>query len=112
MAKKTSVTKKTSSGKWQISWKNLWVSASVVLNIAFLVLLFTMFFTPTLDSVWIKEGLVRYCSDQNDDLYAGEPKDVQALRDFTCASGDAKPYFENALKIYLFSQGITETNKQ
>jgi|SRR5687767_3460977 len=107
MAKK--VTKKSVSvGKWQMSWKNLFIVASVTVNIAFLVVFVTMIFTNKLDGVFIEEGLARYCSATNDSLYADSEETVKALRDFTCAKGDAKPYFDSAFKIYSFSRGITQ----
>lgn len=107
MAKK--VTKKSVSvGKWEMSWKNLLFAASVTVNIAFIVVFLTMIFTNKLDGMFIEEGLARYCSSANDSLYANSEETVKALRDFACAKGDAKPYFDSAFKIYSFSRGITQ----
>ncbi|HSE29084.1 MAG TPA: hypothetical protein VLA77_00665 [Candidatus Saccharimonadales bacterium] len=103
------VTKKPAgSGKWQMSWKNLMISASVVLNIAFIVLFFTMFFTNALDAVQIENGVAKYCSDGSNYLYENSEESIQALRDFTCARGDAKPYFDSAFKIYQIARGISQ----
>lgn len=105
MAKK--VPKKIAVGKWQMSWKSLFFAASVTLNIAFVVVFCMMIFTNKLDGMFITEGLSRYCSTANDVVYSDSDDNVKALREFTCAKGDAQPYFDNAFKTYKVTEGVT-----
>lgn len=94
----------SASGGTSISWKNLFVSASVALNIAFLVLFITMISTNKLDVMFIQEGMNRYCKVENDILFVGSSDQTKALRKFTCATGDAREPFEKAFNDYLKTQ--------
>lgn len=99
-----------SRGAWQFSWKNFLIAASVALNIAFFVLFITMTATNKLDVMFINEGVNRYCKVENDMLFDGNSDQMQALRRFTCAKGDAKEPFERAFNEYLKTQDIEPTN--
>lgn len=86
--------------KGKMSWKQLLVSASVTLNIAFVVVLITLATTHALDGLWMREGLTRYCSPANDSKFDDMTEASKSLRDFTCAKGDAADDFEAAVKAY------------
>ncbi|HEU5187726.1 MAG TPA: hypothetical protein VFT87_04460 [Candidatus Saccharimonadales bacterium] len=97
-------------GVWQFSWRNFLIAASIVLNIAFVVLFITMTGTNKLDIMFIQEGVNRYCKVENDMLFDGSSDQMQALRRFTCAKGDAKEPFQRAFNEYLRTQNIEPTN--
>ena len=103
MASKKSSSKAT-KGMWQ--WKGLFVSASVTLNIAFVVVFIAIISTSALDIMVMKEGLNRYCSTANDLKFEDSTAKTQALREFTCARGDAADDFEAALNAYLKTKDI------
>jgi hypothetical protein len=103
MADKKGVSK---NKNFSIDWKNFLVTASVVLNIAFVVVFVTIVGTNALDRVVMSEGLSRYCSTANDGKFSDASDRVKALRDFTCAHGDAQDDFEAAFNTYLTSKGI------
>lgn len=96
--------KKTSSKKnfnWLMPWKNFYLSVSVAVNIAFIVLFVTMAGTHALDGMWMREGLNRYCDAANDTKFKDNSEATKALRDFTCAKGDAADDFQKAFNAYL-----------
>lgn len=87
-------------------WKGLFVAGSVTLNIAFVVIFIAIVTTNALDIMVMKEGLNRYCATANDAKFKDSSDKTQALRDFTCARGDAYDDFQSALGAYLKSKGI------
>lgn len=87
--------------KWKMSWKRLFFAASVALNIGGLVILITLVSTNSLDNLWIREGLDRYCASANDSKFKDNTEASKALRDFTCAKGDASKDFQQAFDAYL-----------
>lgn len=87
-------------------WEQFAFSASVVVNIAFLVVFIAIIGTHALDVTLIKEGVNRYCDTSNDAKFADSSAKVRALRDFTCARGDAADDFQTAFNAYLKSKGI------
>jgi len=89
---------------WQ--WKGLFFAASVTLNIAFVVVFITMVTTNALDIMVMKEGLYRYCLASNDTKFEDSSDKTKALRDFTCARGDASDDFQNAVNDYLKTKGL------
>lgn len=97
---------KTAKGMWQ--WKGLFFSASVALNIAFVVVFIALIGTSALDVMLMKEGLNRYCATSNDAKFKDSNAKTQALRDFTCARGDASDDFKTALDAYLKTKGISD----
>lgn len=99
-----------SRGVWRFSWKGFLIAASVALNIAFFVLFITMTTTNKLDIMFIHEGITRYCKVENDTLFKSNSDQMQALRRFTCAKGDAEEPFEKAFNEYLKTQDIVPTN--
>jgi len=100
-------TKKNSKrSRLTTSWKSFFYAASVTLNIAFVVVFVTMISTNALDGMLMKEGLNRYCSEANDKKFEDNPAKTQALRDFTCAKGEAQDDFETAVNAYLKSRGL------
>jgi hypothetical protein len=99
--------KKSSSPKMYMSWKQLFIAASVAANIAFVVAIATMMTSHVLDGMFMNEGLSRYCSSDNNDKFKDTTDKVKALRAYTCASGDAKGYFDNGFKSYLDYKAIT-----
>ncbi len=107
-SKKPSVDKSGSNPKGKMSWKRLFVISSVVLNVAFIVLLITMITTNALDALFIREGLSRYCSTADDWLFANNSEKLIAFRNYTCGMGNAQTYFESGFSNYLQSIGIEE----
>lgn len=106
VTKKPVIKKNTGGMRWSISWKNWLIAASVTLNIAFVVVLITMMTSHALDGMFMKEGLSRYCAVANDYQFDTAPAKVKALRVFTCAGGDAKPYFDEGFQKYLDFKGV------
>lgn len=109
MAQAKKVTKAKSSMMtmtWKPSWKGLFVSGSVALNVALLVFLLLVTYTNAVDGMFMQEGLSRYCSTTNDSMFTNASAKTQALRSFTCASGDAQPYFSDGYNKYLDSKSI------
>lgn len=109
-SKKKQMTRKENGSvqAWKISWKNLFIAASVSANIAFIVVIITMMTSHSLDGMFIKEGLTRYCASDNNDKFAASATNVQALRAYTCASGDAKAYFNEGFQKYVDSKATKE----
>lgn len=98
--------KKQMGVKWNISWRRWLIVASGALNIAFIVVFVTMMTSHALDGLFMREGLARYCAKANDGQFADSPAKVKALRVYTCAGGDAKPYFNEGFQKYLDFKGI------
>lgn len=94
---------------WKISWKRLLLAGSIVLNIAFVVVMVALASTNSLDSMIMNEGLKRYCNTANDGKFDDAGDEAKALRLFTCARGDAQEPFNSALNDYLKMKGITRT---
>lgn len=88
------------------SWKNFLIAASVALNIAFVVVFVALGATNALDTMLMKEGLTRYCDSANDAKFEGSDDKIKALREFTCAKGEAADDFESAINAYLTSKGL------
>lgn len=112
MAATKKSTKTFELGKWTIQWRDLLIAGSVALNLAVLVLGIAMMATNALDGMFIREGLQRFCNPNNDDKFTGSSDETRAVRDFTCAHGDAKPYFENGLKNYMNDYRIPHASLQ
>ncbi len=87
-------------------WKSFLIASSVTLNIAFVVVFIVIVGTNALDGMVMKEGLTRYCETKNDAKFKDSPDGVKALREFTCAKGEAADDFETAIDAYLTSKGI------
>lgn len=98
--------KGTSKIKLTPRWKSFFIAASVTFNIAFVVVFVTMVATSALDGMIMREGLVRYCATANDKKFKDTTDQVKALREFTCARGEAADDFEAAIQAYLTSKGI------
>lgn len=96
--------------EWKMSWRNFFVAASVALNIAFVVTFITMINTNSLDSMFIKEGLKRYCLDENGALFEESTEQAKELRNFTCATGEAAEPFNKAFNDYLKTKGLEPSN--
>jgi len=107
-ATKKSAATKSAMASWKMSWKNLFISASVAANIGFVVLVVTMMSTHALDGMFIKEGLTRYCANDNNDKFTSSSTNVKALRAYTCASGDAKQFFDDGFSKYVESLAVKE----
>jgi hypothetical protein len=105
-ASKKPAAKKQMISKWNMSWKQWLIAASVALNIAFVVVVVTMMTTHALDGMFMKEGLARYCARANDAQFDGSTDKVKALRVYTCAGGDAKSYFDEGFQKYLDFKGV------
>lgn len=105
-ASKKPAPKKQMGMKWNISWKKWLIVASATLNIAFVVVVITMMTSHALDGMFMREGLARYCAVANDTQFTDSPAKVKALRVYTCAGGDAKPYFNEGFQKYLDFKGI------
>lgn len=103
-AKQASAPKTT---KWELSWKKLFISLSVAVNIGFVVVVVTMMTSHALDSMFMNEGLSRYCASENNDKFKNAPDKVKALRVYTCANGDAKQFFDDGFNRYLEAKGIS-----
>lgn len=86
---------------WKWSWRGLLIAASVVLNIGFIVVVITMMSSHALDYFFMSQGLSRYCDTANDSAFSSNSQKTQALRDYTCARGDASQYFQDGFKSYL-----------
>ncbi|HVI69693.1 MAG TPA: hypothetical protein VM581_04535 [Magnetospirillaceae bacterium] len=89
-----------------MSWKQFFISLSIAANIGFIVVVITMMTSHVLDGMFMNEGLTRYCSSVNDDKFADAGDKVKALRAYTCASGDAKQYFDSSFQSYLDYKNI------
>lgn len=94
-------------GKWAMSWKEFFVALSVAANIGFVVIVVTMMSSHALDGMFMNEGLTRYCASENNDKFGNSTEKVKALRAYTCASGDAKQYFNDGFNKYLTAKGIS-----
>lgn len=90
----------------QISWKTFLIGLSVAANIAVVVVLATIVTSRALDATFMREGLNRYCASDNNDKFADNSEKTKALREYTCASGDAKQYFNDGFNKYLEFKGI------
>lgn len=108
VTKKNANVKSDQKVKQGMSWKRFFITSSVVLNIAFIVLIITMMTTNALDTLFIREGLSRYCSTTNDWLFTNNSEKLVAFRNYTCGTGNAQTYFENGFSEYLQSIGIEE----
>lgn len=97
------------AGRWHMSWKRLFICASLALNIGFLVIWAGILFSNALDGLFIADGLERYCSSNNDDKFTNSSEQVKALRDYVCDAPDAHKYFQQGLSNYLDSKGISHT---
>lgn len=95
------------SQRLQISWKKFFISLSVAANIGFAVVIITMMTSHVLDGMFMREGLNRYCATQNDEKFSDNSEKTKALREYTCAKGDAKDFFNQGLNDYMESKGIT-----
>lgn len=93
--------------KWEMSWKTFFISLSVAANIGFAVVVITMMSSHVLDGMFMREGLNRYCAPQNDEKFSDNSEKTKAFRDYTCAQGDAKDFFNEGFKQYLEAKGIT-----
>jgi hypothetical protein len=96
--------KKTS--KWDVSWKHFFIALSVAANIGFVVVVTTMMTSHVLDGMFMREGLNRYCASQNTDKFSDASEKVKALREYTCATDEAKKYFNDGFDRYLEFKGI------
>jgi len=97
---------KKTTQKWEMSWKNFFIALSVAANIGFVVVVATMMTSHVMDGMFMREGLNRYCASQNNDKFSDNSEKTKALREYTCASGDAKQYFDDGFKKYLDYKGI------
>ena len=97
---------KKTTQKWEMSWKNFFVAFSVAANIGFVVVVTTMMTSHVMDGMFMREGLNRYCASQNNDKFADNSDKTKALREYTCASGDARQYFDGGFTKYLDAKGI------
>jgi len=79
------------------------------LNVALLTTLLAMSLTNVVDAMFMREGLTRYCETTNDAKFADAPARDKALRAYTCATGDAKQYFEKGFNEYLDTKGISHS---
>lgn len=89
-----------------ISWKELFITGSVTLNIAFFVLFVAMAVTPVFDQVYLSVGAERLCSSANDSKFQSASAQSQAYRNYMCARDDAKDYYTEGLKQYLDAKGV------
>lgn len=106
MPKKASTTKAVKVAAWNVSWRDFFIAASVVLNIAFAIVFITMATTNKFDGMLMNEGLKRYCAEANDAKFEENNAQAQALRLFTCSRDDAEKPFQDALNNYLDMKGI------
>jgi hypothetical protein len=95
------------TSKIAISWKKFFIALSVAANIGFAVVIITMMTSHVLDGMFMREGLNRYCAAQNDEKFEDNSEKVKALREYTCARGEAKDFFNQGLNDYMESKGIT-----
>lgn len=89
-----------------MSWKQFLIALSVSANIGFIVVVATMMTSHVLDGMFMNEGLSRYCSSVNDEKFADAGDKTKALRAYTCATGDAKQYFDTGFQSYLDFKNI------
>lgn len=104
---KGSPKKLLTAGKWNLSWKRLLITGSVVVNIAFIVVFISLVGTYSLDGLFMGPGLERYCSSANDDKFVGSTEQIKALRNYVCDTSDAHQYFVSGLDKYLDSKGLS-----
>ena len=97
---------KKPAAKWVMSWKPFFIALSIAANIGFVVIVTTMMTSHVLDGMFMREGLNRYCASQNNDKFAENSDRTKALREYTCASGDAEDYFNDGFNKYLEYKGI------
>ncbi len=97
---------KKTAQKWEISWKNFFIALSLAANIGFVVVVTTMMTSHAMDGMFMREGLNRYCASQNNDKFSDNSEKTKALREYTCASGDAKQYFDDGFTKYLETKGV------
>lgn len=90
----------------KMSWKQFLIALSVATNIGFVVVVTTMMTSHVLDGMFMNEGLTRYCASVNDSKFADAAEKVKALRSYTCATGDAKQYFDSGFQSYLDYKNI------
>lgn len=90
----------------QISSKRFFIGLSFAANIAFVVVITTMITSNVLDGMFMKEGLARYCLSVNDSKFVDAGEKSKALRHYTCATGDAKQYFDSGFQEYLDYKNI------
>ncbi len=100
------------AGKWPISWTRLFIAASLVLNIGFVVVWVSLAGTNTLDGVFMANGLERYCSAGNDDKFKDSTSQVKGLRSYVCDTPDAHQYFQDGLTKYFDAKGIPHGTKE
>ncbi len=85
----------------KISGKQFFIALSFAANIAFVVVVTTMMTSHVLDGMFMNEGLTRYCSSVNNSKFTDAGDKARALREYTCATGDAKQYFDTGFQSYL-----------
>jgi hypothetical protein len=95
------------SSKLNISWNKFFIALSISANIGFAVVVITMMTSHVLDGMFMREGLSRYCATENDEKFSDNSEKTKALREFTCAKGDAKDFFNQGLNDYMESKGLT-----
>jgi len=103
---KQSKQSKTKVAIGAMSGKQFFIALSVAANIAFVVVIITMMTSNVLDGMFMNEGLSRYCSPVNNDKFVDAGEKTQALRAYTCASGEAKSYFDTGFQSYLDYKNI------
>ena len=94
------------AGSIRISWRRFLILGSFAFNIAFVVVILTMSTSNALDHMFVKEGMSRYCEGVNDRLCTNSTDEVKALRNYTCAHGDAERYFQEGFNNYLHAKGL------
>lgn len=99
-------------GPVRLSWRRLIILSSLTLNVAFIVVIITMATSNALDGMFVKQGMQRYCEGVNDRLFAKSTDEVKALRDYTCAHGDAERYFKDGFDSYLHAKGIQHQHSE
>jgi hypothetical protein len=98
---------KKTTGTLEMNWTKFFIALSIAANIGFVVVVTTMMTSHALDGMFMREGLNRYCASQNNEKFTDSSEKTKALREYTCASGDAKKYFEEGFNKYLDVKGVT-----
>lgn len=97
---------KSTAARGVVAWKQFFIALSVAANIGFVVVVITMMTSHVLDGMFMNEGLSRYCSSVNDSKFSEAGDKTKALRAYTCATGDAKTYFDKGFQEYLDYKGV------
>lgn len=103
---KQSKQSKTKVTVGNMSLKQFFIALSIAANIAFVVVIITMMTSNVFDVMFMNEGLSRYCSSANDNKFVDAGEKAQALRAYTCATGEAKQYFDSGFQKYLDYKNI------